>query len=94
VRRVELGVRLSRAEGFLAAVTATFLATALASTLLWVGTLLVQAPGFLTSKDQGIFGTSYLPVFLVVLVAMTGALWMVTAHSARCLRNSRELVPL
>jgi hypothetical protein len=92
VRRVELGPRLYRAEGFLAAVTATFLAAALASTLLWVGTLLVQAPGFLTSKDQGIFGTSYLPLFLFVLVAMIGALWMVTASSARCLRSSREPV--
>jgi hypothetical protein len=92
VHRVDFGVRLSRVEGFLAAVTAALLAAAIATTLLWVGTLLVQAPGFLTSRDQGIFGTSYLPVFLVVLVVMTCALWMVTANSARCLRISRELV--
>ena len=92
VRRVDFGVRLSRAEGFVAAVTAAFLAAAIVSTLLWVGTLLVQAPGFLTSKDQGILGTSYLPVFLAALDAMTCALWMVTANSARCLRSSRALV--
>jgi hypothetical protein len=65
--RVDLGSRLYRLEGTLAAVTAGCIGLALVSTLSWVTTLSVQAPGFLTAKDQGIFGTPLLVDFCTFL---------------------------
>jgi hypothetical protein len=91
VRRVDMGPRLCRFHGSLAAVTAGCLGIFLISTLTWTATLSVQAPDFLTAKDQGIFGTSLLPIFLIAIVVMSGALWMVISGSARCLRNVRSL---
>ena len=91
VRRVDVGPRLCRFQGSLAAVTAGCLGLFLISTLSWAATLYAQAPSFLTSKDQGIFGTPLLPVFLVAIVVMTGACWLVMSGSARCLRSVRSL---
>jgi hypothetical protein len=87
VRRADMGPRLCRLYGSLAKVTAGCLGLFLVSTLLWATTLSVQAPEFLTAKDQGIFGTPLLPVFLIAIVVMAGACWLVISGSARCVRS-------
>jgi hypothetical protein len=91
IRRVEMGPRLCRFQGFLATVTAGCLGIFLVSTLSWIATLYEQAPSFLTAKGQGIFGTPLLPVFLLAIVVMSAALWIIVSGSARCLRNVRPL---
>jgi hypothetical protein len=78
-----------RLQGSLAVVAAGCLAVVLIATLSWVATLCVQAPQFLTAKDGGVFGTCFLPVFLVAMIVMIGTLWLVAKGSTRCLRNVR-----
>jgi cell division protein FtsX len=60
-------------------------------TLLWVVTLSQQAPEFLTARDQGIFGTPLLPVFLVAIVVTAISMWAAVSGSARCLRRMRRV---
>jgi hypothetical protein len=91
VCRVDMGPRMCRVHASLAKVTAGCLGFFLVSTLLWAATLTVQAPEFLTAKDQGIFGTPLLPVFVMAVVVMSGATWMAISGSARCLRSARSL---
>lgn len=91
MRRVDFPPRLYRLQGSLAVAAAGCLGVVLVSTLSWVATLCVQAPDFLTSKDGGILGTSFLPVFLVAVVVMIGTSWLVATGSARCLRSVRNL---
>ena len=91
MRRVDFPPRMYRLQGSLAVAAAGCLGVVLVSTLSWVATLCVQAPEFLTSKDGGVFGTSFLPVFLVAMVIMIGASWLVVAGSARCLRSVRSV---
>ena len=64
-----------RLQGSLAVAAAGCLGVV--STLSWVATLCVQAPEFLTSKDGGVFGSSFLPVLLVAMVVMIGTSWLV-----------------
>jgi hypothetical protein len=91
MRRVDFLPRTYRLQGSLAVVAAGCLGVAFISTLLWVATLSVQAPDFLTVKDGGILGTSFLPVFSVAMVVMIGTSWMVVVGSARCLRSIRSV---
>jgi hypothetical protein len=91
VRRVDFGSRIYRLLGFLAVLAAGCLAVVLASTLAWAVTLYVQAPGVLTSSDQGILGTSLLPWFLVAVVVMVGTGWLVAANTTRCLHSVRNV---
>jgi hypothetical protein len=87
LRRVDFPPQMFRLQGSLAAVSAGCLCVVLLSTLSWVTALSQQAPGFLTSKDGGVFGTPFLPVFLVAIVVMIGTSWLVVSRSARCLRS-------
>jgi hypothetical protein len=91
VRRVEFGPRLYLVLGSVARIAAGCLSVVLVSTLLWVATVYAQAPGFLTSKDQGVLGSSLLPVFIVAVLVMSGTCWLVGVCSNRCLRNVRAL---
>jgi hypothetical protein len=91
VRRVDFGPRAYRLMGSIAIVAAGALGIVLASTLSWATTVCVQAPGFLTSKDQGVLGTSLLPVFILAVVVMVGAGWLAVASSSRCLRSIRTV---
>ena len=91
VRRVDFGPRAYRLMGSVAIVAAGALGIVLASTLSWATTVCVQAPGFLTSKDQGVLGTSLLPVFILAIVVMVGAGWLAVASSSRCLRSIRTV---
>jgi hypothetical protein len=91
LRRVDFPPRMFRLQGFLAVVSAGCLFVVLISTLSWVTALSGQAPGFLTSKDGGVFGTPFLPVFLVAIVVMIGTSWLVVTRSARCLRSIRTV---
>jgi hypothetical protein len=91
IGRVDMGPRSYRIQGYLAKATAGCLGIALVSTMLWVITLTVQVPSFLTAKDQGILGTALLPVFLVAVAVMAVAMWIVASGSARCLRSVRRL---
>jgi hypothetical protein len=81
VRRVDFGPRLYRLQGSLAVMAAGCLSVVLVSTLSWAATLYVQAPDFLTSRDQGVLSTSFLPVFLVAIVVMIEASWLVVTHA-------------
>ena len=85
LRRAALDTGLCRWVGRIAVGAAIFLGCALVSTLAWAATLSVQAPGFLTWDRQGVLGISLLPVFVVAILAMTGACSLVIAASARCL---------
>lgn len=89
LRRVDFPPRMFRLQGSLAVVSAGILCVVLISTLSWVTVLSEQAPDFLTSRDGGVFGTSFLPVFLVAMVVMIGTSWLVVTRSARCLRSIR-----
>ncbi len=91
LRRVDYAPRLYRVEGFLAVSAAACLSIVLLSTIAWVATLTVQAPDFLTSKDGGPFGTSFLPIFLVAIVVMIGTSAIVVSRSARCIRIIRAV---
>ena len=87
MRRVEMGPRLCRVHGLLGTVAAGSLGIFLIAILAWVATLSLQAPDFLTASDQGIFGTPLLPLFVVAILFMSAAGWMVVSASARCRRN-------
>src|ERR1039458_3546110 len=89
MRRVDFPPRVFRRQGSLAVVSAGCLGVVLISTLSWVAALSEQAPDFLTAKDGGVSGTPFLPVFLVAIVVMIGASWLVVTRSARCLRSIR-----
>jgi hypothetical protein len=89
MQRVDFAPRTYRLQGSLAVVAAGCLGVVFVATLTWVATLCVQAPEFLTAKDGGVVGTSFLPVFLVAMIVMIGALWLVVKGSARCLRSVR-----
>lgn len=91
MRRVDFPPRMYRLQGSLAVAAAGCLGVVLVSTRSWVATLCMQAPDFLTSKDGGILGTSFLPVFLVAMVVMIGTSWLVVTGSARCLRSVRSV---
>lgn len=91
LRRVEFPPRMFRLQGSLAVVSAGCLGVVLIATVSWVTALSEQAPDFLTSKDGGVFGTSFLPVFLVAMVVMIGTSWLVVTRSARCLRSVRSV---
>jgi hypothetical protein len=90
LRRAELGARLCAWVGRLARGAAVFSGVALASTLIWAATLSVQAPGFLTWTSQGVLGISLLPVFVLAVLAMTGACFVMVTASTRCLRIVRQ----
>jgi hypothetical protein len=89
IRRVEYSPRLHRVETSLAVGAAACLSIVLASTIASVATLTVEAPDFLTSKDGGPFGTSFLPVFLVATMFMIVTSWIVASRSNRCVRIIR-----
>jgi hypothetical protein len=89
LRRVDYVSRLYRVESSLAVALAACLGVVVISTIAWVATLTAQAPDFLTSKDGGPFGMSFLPLFLVAIVVMLGTSWLVFSRSARCVRNIR-----
>jgi hypothetical protein len=91
LRRVDFLPRMFRLQGFLAGVSAGCLCLVLISTISWVTVLSEQAPDFLTSKDGGVFGTPFLPVFLVAIVVMIGTSWLVVTRSVRCLRSIRTV---
>jgi hypothetical protein len=91
LRRVDFPPRMFRLQGSLAVVSAGSLCVVLISTISWVAALSEQAPAFLTSRDGGIFGTSFLPVFIVAIVVMIGTSWLVVTRSARCLRSIRTV---
>jgi hypothetical protein len=91
IRRVDFAPRLYRLQGSLAVVGAACLCVVVASTLSWVVALSAQAPDFLTARDGGVFGTSFLSVFVVAVVVMIGTSWLVVAGSTRCLRSVRTL---
>jgi hypothetical protein len=91
IRRAEFAPRMYRLQGSLAVVAAGCLCIVVASTLSWVVALSAQAPDFLTAKDGGIFGTSFLTVFVVAIVVMIGTSWLVVTNSTRCLRSVRTL---
>lgn len=90
LKRAELGTRLCGWVGRLALGAAVFSGVALACTLVWAATLSVQAPGFLTWSNQGVLGISLLPVFVIAILAMTGACFVMATASTRCLRIVRE----
>jgi hypothetical protein len=90
-RRVDFESRVLRVLGSLAVAAAGCLGVVVVSTLAWAGTLETQAPGFLTARDQGVLGSSFLPVLLVATVVMIGTCALATAGSARCLRSVRSL---
>ena len=90
LRRAELGTRLCRWVGHLAVGAAVCSGVALASTLVWAATLSVQAPGFLTWSRQGVLGISLLPDFVMAILAMTAACFVMVTASTRCLRIVRE----
>jgi hypothetical protein len=89
LRRVDYTSRLYRVESSLAVALAACLGIVVISTVVWVATLTVQAPDFLTSKDGGPFGMSFLPIFLVATVLMVATSWVVVSRSARCVRIIR-----
>jgi hypothetical protein len=91
MRRIDMGPRSLRLLGHLTKAAAGFLGVVLVSTLLWVFTLTVQAPSFLTAQDQGCFGTALLPVFLAAVAVMAMANWIVASSSLRCLRSVQSL---
>jgi hypothetical protein len=91
LRRVEFPPRMLRLQGSLAVASAGCLCVVLIATVSWVTALSGQAPDFLTSKDGGVFGTPFLPVFLVAIVVMIGTSWLVVTRSARCLRTVRTV---
>jgi hypothetical protein len=91
LRRVDYAPRLYRVESLLAVSAAACLSIVLLSTIAWVATLTVQAPNFLTSKDGGPFGTSFLPIFLVAIMVMIGTSAIVVSRSARCIRIIRAV---
>jgi hypothetical protein len=90
LRRVEYASRLYRVQSSLAISVASCLAIVIVSTIMWVATLTVQAPDFLVAKDGGPFGTAFLPLFLVAILAMIGTSWIVVSRSAQCLRSIRS----
>jgi hypothetical protein len=89
LRRVDYSTRLYRVESSLAVALAVCLGIVVISTVTWVATLTAQAPDFLTVKDGGPFGMSFLPIFLVAVVVMLGTSWYVLSRSARCVRITR-----
>jgi hypothetical protein len=89
LRRVDLPFRMFRLQGSIAVASGVSLCVVLISTLSWVTALSEQAPAFLTSRDGGVFGTAFLPVFLISIVVMIGTSWLVVTRSARCLRTIR-----
>lgn len=91
MRRVDFPTQVIRRQVSLAVLSAGCLGVALISTLSWVVALSDQAPNFLTAKDGGVFGTSFLTVFLVAIVVMIGTAWLVVTRSARCLRSIRTI---
>jgi hypothetical protein len=90
LRRVDFPPQMFRLQGSLAAVSSACLCVVLISTISWVSAFSQQAPSFLTSKDGGVFGTPFLPVFLVAIVVMIGTSWLVVTRSARCLLKKAE----
>ena len=86
LRRVDYTSRLYRVESSFAVAIAVCLGIVVVSTVAWVATLTAQAPDFLTVKDGGPFGMSFLPIFLVAVIVMLGASWFVLSRSARCVR--------
>jgi hypothetical protein len=89
LRRVDYASRLYRVESALAVALAACLGIVVISTVAWVATLTAQAPDFLTSKDGGPIGMSFLPIFLVVTAVMLGTSWLVFSRSARCVQIIR-----